>query len=113
MNPLLFVLDLLLSFYGTQRLWFWVCFVFIAVGRVARASSWKARNFIRCRWVHKKERPRGDVVSGCERFSGRGGSGISAAEAHLFHRAYVLTCRVSEILKVQITCRYSDDGYKK
>jgi hypothetical protein len=39
MNPLLFVLDLLLSFYGTQRFWFWVSVVFIAVGLVAIASN--------------------------------------------------------------------------
>jgi hypothetical protein len=39
MNPLLLVLDLLLSFYGTQRFWFWVCLVFIAVGGVAIAAN--------------------------------------------------------------------------
>ena len=39
MNPLVFVLDLLLSFHGTQRFWFWVCVVFIAVGLVAIASN--------------------------------------------------------------------------
>jgi hypothetical protein len=39
MNPLLFVLDLLLSFYGTQRFWFCVCVAFIAVGLLAIASN--------------------------------------------------------------------------
>jgi hypothetical protein len=39
MNPLLLVLDVLLSFYGTQRFWFWVCVVFIAIGGVAIAAN--------------------------------------------------------------------------
>ena len=39
MNPLFFVLDLLLSCYGTQRFWIWVCVVFIAVGGVAIAAN--------------------------------------------------------------------------
>jgi hypothetical protein len=39
MNPLLFVLDLLLSFYSEQRFWFWVCMGFIAVGLVAIAAN--------------------------------------------------------------------------
>ena len=39
MNPLLIVLDLVLSFYGTQRFWFWACVVFIAVGGVAIVAN--------------------------------------------------------------------------
>ena len=35
MNPLLYVLDLLMSLYGTQRAWFWACVVFIAIGLIA------------------------------------------------------------------------------
>ena len=29
----------MLSFYGTQRFWFWVCVVFIAIGGVAIAAN--------------------------------------------------------------------------
>jgi hypothetical protein len=39
MHPLVYVLDLLLSFYGTQRAWFWVCVVFIVVGLIAIAAN--------------------------------------------------------------------------
>lgn len=39
MNPLVYVVDLLLSFYGTQRFWFWVCGAFIAVGLLAIAAN--------------------------------------------------------------------------
>jgi hypothetical protein len=39
MNPLLYGLDLLLSFYGTQRAWFWACVVFIAMGLIAVAAN--------------------------------------------------------------------------
>jgi hypothetical protein len=39
MNPLLYVLDLLMSSYGTQRAWFWACVVFIAIGLFAIAAN--------------------------------------------------------------------------
>ena len=39
MNPLLYGLDLLLSFHGTQRAWFWACVVFIAIGLIAVAAN--------------------------------------------------------------------------
>jgi hypothetical protein len=39
MNPLLYVLDLLMSLYGTQRAWFWACVVFIAIGLFAIAAN--------------------------------------------------------------------------
>ena len=35
MHPIALVIDLFLSFYGTQRFWFWVCVAFIAVGLLA------------------------------------------------------------------------------
>ena len=34
-NPLIALLDLLLGFYGTQRMWFWVCVVVIVIGLIA------------------------------------------------------------------------------
>ena len=39
MNPLVLVLDLLPPFYGTQRFWFWVCVVFIAMGAMGIAAN--------------------------------------------------------------------------
>ena len=35
MHPIAFIIDVLLSSYGTQRFWFWVCMAFIAVALVA------------------------------------------------------------------------------
>ena len=39
MDPLLYGLDWLLWFYGTQRAWFWVCVVFIVLGLIAVAAN--------------------------------------------------------------------------
>lgn len=39
MHPIQFVIPLLLSFYSSQRFWFWVCVAFIAVGPLAIAGN--------------------------------------------------------------------------
>jgi hypothetical protein len=39
MHPLVFILDLLLSFYGTQRSWFWAWMAVIAVGLIAIGAN--------------------------------------------------------------------------
>ena len=38
-NPLSALLDLLLGYYGTQCMWFWVCVVVILVGLIAIAGN--------------------------------------------------------------------------
>lgn len=38
-NPLSALLDLLLGFYGTPRIWFWVSMVVIVVGLIAIAGN--------------------------------------------------------------------------
>jgi hypothetical protein len=39
MHPITFLIDLLLSSYGTQRFWFWMCIAFIAVGIIAIGAN--------------------------------------------------------------------------
>jgi len=41
------VIDLLLSFYGTQRFWFWVCVAFIVVGLLAIGGNLMEPNFFK------------------------------------------------------------------